>query len=429
MPSTPGLLRPADPGAAMAPRARLPIPPAATDAQAAEVRWAFGSGMVFGNMMARFGSRLDVPSLPDAFDRIPDLAAVHLHHNFGPELPPSITSSIALETLDVSNSRIRRLPQDLGAMASLTTVDVRRCPDLSQLPQSVDPSRIRVLADPGSDIEERALDRLYERTASPASRTALAPRIHEAAGRLAALQDRRSSGQIGEQAWRLAQSGMVEESMQGSDTLSGKGLAAQGEVTTARQAYQEAALLAGNLATSRAPLTVQHLLAVNGLVGQGGTYHPNIAEHGDAYGRIRSGRIAISDQQGDELQHAQPGRVPVLMQDLVDRVNLESARLEGSGDVFAKVELAASAASQLLSIHPFPDGNGRTAYLLMSLILQRHGLPPAAMPPDARVILHPGLGPQNPSADDLLASVVLGMERSVAALEASVAFSASHRSR
>jgi hypothetical protein len=380
-------------------------------------------------MMAKFGSRLDVPSLPDAFDRIPDLAEVHLHHNFGPELPPSIMACTTLETLDVSNSRIKRLPQDLGTIASLTTINVRRCPGLSQLPRSVDPSRIHVFADPGSAIEERTLDRLYERTASPASRSALTPRIHEAAARMAALQDKRSSGRIDDQAWRLAQSSLVEESMKGSDTLSGKGLAEKGQINTARQSYQEADRLVGLLAANRAPLTVGHLLAVNGQVGQGGTYHPNITAGGGGYGSFRSGRIVIGERGDDTLLAADPSRVPALMQDLVDRVNLVSAGLEGCGDAFAKVGLAASAASQLLSIHPFPDGNGRTAYLLMSLILQRHGLPPAAKPPDAKLILHPGLGPQNPSADDLVASVVSGMERSLAAMEASLASSSSRQPR
>ena len=41
------------------------------------------------------------------------------------------------------------------------------------------------------------------------------------------------------------------------------------------------------------------------------------------------------------------------------------------------VELAAKAHYELVTIHPFIDGNGRTARLLMNLILLQHGYPPA----------------------------------------------------
>ncbi|MCB0012751.1 MAG: Fic family protein [Anaerolineales bacterium] len=45
----------------------------------------------------------------------------------------------------------------------------------------------------------------------------------------------------------------------------------------------------------------------------------------------------------------------------------------------ATVELAAVAHHKLLAIHPFIDGNGRTARLLMNLLLLRDGYPPAVI--------------------------------------------------
>ena len=41
------------------------------------------------------------------------------------------------------------------------------------------------------------------------------------------------------------------------------------------------------------------------------------------------------------------------------------------------VELAAAAHHRLVAIHPFIDGNGRTARLIMNLVLMRSGFPPA----------------------------------------------------
>lgn len=48
-----------------------------------------------------------------------------------------------------------------------------------------------------------------------------------------------------------------------------------------------------------------------------------------------------------------------------------------SNDELHPVELAAEAHYQLVTIHPFADGNGRTARLLMNLILMQNGYPPA----------------------------------------------------
>ncbi|MOA33071.1 Adenosine monophosphate-protein transferase and cysteine protease IbpA precursor [compost metagenome] len=46
-------------------------------------------------------------------------------------------------------------------------------------------------------------------------------------------------------------------------------------------------------------------------------------------------------------------------------------------DSLHPVELAALFHFRFVYIHPFSDGNGRTARLLMNLILMRNGFPPA----------------------------------------------------
>lgn len=51
----------------------------------------------------------------------------------------------------------------------------------------------------------------------------------------------------------------------------------------------------------------------------------------------------------------------------------------------ASPETAFSAHLRLVSVHPFADGNGRTARLLMNLILLRAGYPPVAVRPDDRL--------------------------------------------
>jgi Fic family protein len=49
-------------------------------------------------------------------------------------------------------------------------------------------------------------------------------------------------------------------------------------------------------------------------------------------------------------------------------------------------ETAFTAHRRLVDIHPFNDGNGRTARLLMNLVLIRGGYPPVAVRPEDRPV-------------------------------------------
>jgi Fic family protein len=64
-----------------------------------------------------------------------------------------------------------------------------------------------------------------------------------------------------------------------------------------------------------------------------------------------------------------PVKVPDLMEAFIEW-------LVANSDLHP-VELAAEAHYQLVTIHPFVDGNGRSARLLMNLILMQNGYPPA----------------------------------------------------
>ncbi len=74
--------------------------------------------------------------------------------------------------------------------------------------------------------------------------------------------------------------------------------------------------------------------------------------------------------------------VPPFMTELSDYlvyVTTDSARLSDS-----PIFCAAAAHALLAQIHPFSDGNGRTARALMNLILRRNGYPPSIIPEDNR---------------------------------------------
>ena len=74
---------------------------------------------------------------------------------------------------------------------------------------------------------------------------------------------------------------------------------------------------------------------------------------------------------GSKLKTTSPYKVHSEMDKLIYEIS------ENKG--FNAIELAAYAHHELVRIHPFVDGNGRTARLLMNLILMREGYPPVVI--------------------------------------------------
>lgn len=99
-------------------------------------------------------------------------------------------------------------------------------------------------------------------------------------------------------------------------------------------------------------------------------------------GRYRRVQVYIT---GSEHVPPEPVAVPPLMADLGQW--LTSDEFVG----LHPVEQAALAHLRLVDIHPFVDGNGRTARLLMNLLLIRHGYPPAIIHYERRVAYYTSL--------------------------------------
>lgn len=91
----------------------------------------------------------------------------------------------------------------------------------------------------------------------------------------------------------------------------------------------------------------------------------------DQAGQYRSTQIYIP---GTEYIPPSPKDVPRLMEHLADQ-------LCSSQSVLHPIELAAMAHKRLVDIHPFIDGNGRIARLLMNLILVNTGYGVVSIPP------------------------------------------------
>jgi Fic family protein len=90
-------------------------------------------------------------------------------------------------------------------------------------------------------------------------------------------------------------------------------------------------------------------------------------------GRYRDVRVRVS---GSERIFPNPAKVPDLMHEFVVDIN--------ALEVHPAIR-AARAHQGLVFIHPFKDGNGRTARLLMNLLLLKAGFPPALLPVEQRL--------------------------------------------
>lgn len=109
----------------------------------------------------------------------------------------------------------------------------------------------------------------------------------------------------------------------------------------------------------------------------------------DNAGRYRSTNVLIAG-----ATHRPPTalQVPQLMEQFITGLQQQAHSLH-------PVELAARAHADLVKIHPFTDGNGRTSRLLMNLILLQAGLPAAVIKVEQRLEYYSALDKAHTTGD------------------------------
>lgn len=138
-------------------------------------------------------------------------------------------------------------------------------------------------------------------------------------------------------------------------TIGGKTLVEHLEATNHAKALQDLMKLASSKTSD---LSENDILTVHNSILRG--------IDDENAGHYRSIPVRIS---GSQVVLPNPARVPDHMQKFAQWLISESD--------MHPIEFAAEAHYRLVTIHPFTDGNGRTARLLMNLILMQHGYPPA----------------------------------------------------
>eukprot|EP00092_Neocalanus_flemingeri_P034864 GFUD01037939.1.p1 GENE.GFUD01037939.1~~GFUD01037939.1.p1 ORF type:complete len:459 (-),score=101.22 GFUD01037939.1:357-1733(-) len=92
-------------------------------------------------------------------------------------------------------------------------------------------------------------------------------------------------------------------------------------------------------------------------------------------GQIRNNTVAMN-VNNDIIQFPPASKLDSLLEDFIEWLNTENST--------HPIIKAVSAHFKLVNIHPFRNGNGRTARLLMNLLLTRAGYAPVFLPREAR---------------------------------------------
>ncbi|MFH1127618.1 MAG: Fic family protein [archaeon] len=138
-------------------------------------------------------------------------------------------------------------------------------------------------------------------------------------------------------------------------TVKGKSLREHFEAVN----HKDAISYIENMVKSKEPVTEEIIKKMHEIILKG--------INDDEAGSYRHVRVRIV---GAVFTPPDPVKIERLMGELVEWMNNENINA---------IELAALAHYKLVRVHPFGDGNGRTARLLMNLILMRNGFPPAVV--------------------------------------------------
>jgi Fic family protein len=145
-------------------------------------------------------------------------------------------------------------------------------------------------------------------------------------------------------------------------TVAGKPLRDHLEAVDLAEAFDYVA----ELARGREPVTEAAVRSIHALVRR--------RSQPDEAGRYRRIQVLIS---GSRHVPPEPAAVPALMADLMRWLAVPAATSH-------PVAIVAEFHARLVTIHPFADGNGRTARLASDLLLLRRGYPPARWRPGDR---------------------------------------------
>lgn len=128
-------------------------------------------------------------------------------------------------------------------------------------------------------------------------------------------------------------------------------------------------------------------------------------------GQYKTSPNSVRLRNGEIHEYASPEETPALMNDLLNWYNENKERLH-------PVQLAAEFHYKFVCIHPFDDGNGRVARLIMNYILLKNNYPPVVIKSDDKESYLTSL--QKADTGDIISLIEYIEKQSVWSLELSI---------
>jgi Fic family protein len=133
------------------------------------------------------------------------------------------------------------------------------------------------------------------------------------------------------------------------------------DAAIAARNFEEADALVRKWVGQGAPITLRRIKRLHAVLGK------DLKNNGQPAGAFRT--IDLMNSNNSKLLYPKVKDVEPMMEEFV-------RWYEKSKDALHPIDLAGRAHQRLVSIHPFPDANGRLCRMVMDWILQNNGYPP-----------------------------------------------------
>ncbi|MDA8446539.1 Fic family protein [Paracidovorax valerianellae] len=360
-------------------------------------------------------SRCNLVVLPEG-GMGPKIRQIDLSDNPGlRHLPEIFAEGTNIEHLELKGCSLSNIPDGIGRLPKLRALNLADNIDMQQLPSGLDFKKVHV-GTRGTQI--RLMDLVLNQPISPQVRKEQEAKLKHVQKQWGTIQKLIETGSARTAERAEAARLEVDQGRAGlSNTAKSTPLAGRNWKAADHQMK--------DWIGQNHPLDTEHLKRLNALLGKGTMpfNDPDAFEKfGARFGEFRrqptgfpqgTSAAAVVDERevGAEMAHFDEW--------------FEHASAQVDQGRMSPAELAAATVQRLISIHPFPDANGRTARLAGDWVLMSYGLPPVNSPQRPIIVYSSGRNPNGP--DDALAWTVEGITKTVEIYEKQVGLKPSKR--